>query len=84
MVPARRRCRPARDRAPRAERPGLRVDFVARQALPLGNVEGELQFEVRNIFGQDYRELQEFGDNVISINSYDVGTSVSLGLNVRF
>jgi outer membrane receptor protein involved in Fe transport len=66
------------------ERPGLRVDFVARQAIPLGGVEAELQLEARNLFGQDYREVQEFGDNLVSINSYDVGTSFSLGLNVRF
>ncbi|WP_166037864.1 TonB-dependent receptor [Sphingosinicella sp. YJ22] len=66
------------------ERPGLRVDFVARQAVPLGGVEAELQLEARNLFGQDYREVQEFGDNLVSINSYDVGTSFSLGLNLRF
>ncbi|MFN3725824.1 MAG: TonB-dependent receptor domain-containing protein [Allosphingosinicella sp.] len=66
------------------ERPGLRVDFVARQAIPLGGVEAELQLEARNLFGQDYREVQEFGDNLIAINAYDVGTSFSLGLNVRF
>ncbi len=66
------------------ERPGLRVDFVARQAVPLGGVEAKLQLEARNLFGQDYREVQEFGDNLVSINSYDVGTSFSLGLKVLF
>lgn len=66
------------------ERPGIRFDIVARQALPIGGVEAELQFEARNIFGNDYSEFQRAGENEISINSYDVGTSFSLGATIRF
>ncbi len=44
----------------------------------------ELKFEARNLLGQDYEEFQEFGENRIDINSYDVGRTVSLGLSVKF
>jgi TonB-dependent receptor len=66
------------------ERPGLRIDLVARQAVPLFGGEAELQFEARNIFGTDFREFQESGDNIIFTNLYEVGTSFSLGVNFRF
>jgi len=66
------------------ERPGLRVDFVLRQEVPVFGANAEFKFEARNIFGQDYEEFQQFGDNRIDINTYDVGTSFSLGLTVRF
>ncbi|MGQ0660762.1 TonB-dependent receptor domain-containing protein [Sphingosinicella sp.] len=67
------------------ERPGLRVDFVLRQEVPLfGNTRGELKLEARNIFGQDYEEFQESGANRIDINSYRLGQSFSASFTVRF
>ena len=66
------------------EKPGLRVDFVAREELPLFGTNAELKFEARNLLGQDYEEFQRSGDNRIDINSYDVGRTVSLGLSVKF
>lgn len=67
------------------ERPGVRVDFVLRQEVPLfGNSRGELKLEARNIFGQDYEEFQEAGGNRIDINSYRQGQSFSASFTVRF
>lgn len=66
------------------ESPGLRVDFVARQALTLFDTELEAKFEVRNIFGEDYREFQERAGNTIYYNRYDVGTAVSASVTVNF
>jgi hypothetical protein len=66
------------------EAPGLRVDFVARQALTLFDTELEAKFEVRNIFGEDYREFQERAGNTIYYNRYDVGTAVSASVTVNF
>lgn len=67
------------------ERPGVRVDFVLRQEVPLfGDMRGELKLEARNIFGQDYEEFQESGSNRIDINSYRVGQSFSASFAVRF
>jgi outer membrane receptor protein involved in Fe transport len=66
------------------EDPGLTVDFVARSEFKLGGTPLELSFDVRNIFGRDNFEFQEFNGNRIDINTYDVGTSFSIGLKAEF
>lgn len=66
------------------EKPGLRVDFVLRQEVPVFGTRAELKFEARNIFGTDYEEFQSIDDNRIDINSYRVGRSFSLGVTVNF
>ena len=66
------------------EDPGLTFDVVMRQELKLFSVPLELKAEARNIFGRGNFEFQKVGDNRIEINSYDVGTSFSLGLTAKF
>jgi hypothetical protein len=66
------------------ERPGLRLDFVAREAIRFLGKEAEIKFEARNLLGQDYEEFQRLDDNRIDINSYKVGRTVSVGLNMTF
>jgi TonB-dependent receptor len=66
------------------ESPGLRVDFVAREALNLLNTELEAKLEIRNIFGRDYREFEERGSNIVYYNRYDVGTTFSASLTMSF
>lgn len=66
------------------EDPGLTVDFVARNELTALGIPMELSFELRNIFGRDNFEFQELGANRIEINTYQVGTSFSLGLKAEF
>ena len=66
------------------ERPGFRLDFVARQGLDFLGIDSELKLEVRNITGTRYQEFQELGDNRIFYNRYDVGTSASLGIGFNF
>jgi TonB-dependent receptor len=66
------------------ERPGLRLDFVARQEARIFDTLLEFSFEARNLLGEDYEEFQEVDGNRIEINSYDVGRTFSLGLKVRF
>jgi outer membrane receptor protein involved in Fe transport len=66
------------------EKPGFRLDFVAREEIPLFGTTAELKFEARNILGQDYEEFQKSGDNRIDVNSYDVGRTFSMGLSVKF
>jgi outer membrane receptor protein involved in Fe transport len=66
------------------ESPGLRVDFVAREALNLFNTDLEAKLEIRNIFGRDYREFQERGGNTVYYNKYDVGTTFSASLTMNF
>jgi TonB-dependent receptor len=65
------------------EEPGLRVDFVAREEVDFLGATAEIRFEARNIFGQDYEEFQEFGDNRIFINQYDLGRTFSLGIGFK-
>ncbi len=66
------------------EDPGLTVDFVARSDVGLFGQTFELEFEARNIFGRDNFEFQQLGANRIEINSYEVGTSFSLGISTEF
>ena len=67
------------------EEPGIRLDFVARQGVKIGRTQAELKFEARNLTGTGYRERIRFDDETtVDINRYDVGTSFSIGLGVRF
>jgi outer membrane receptor protein involved in Fe transport len=66
------------------ERPGLRLDFVAREEVPLFGRTAQLKLEARNLLGRDYEEFQRSGGNRIDVNSYSVGRSLSLGLSVEF
>lgn len=66
------------------ERPGFRLDFVARQGVTLFGQELEVKFEARNITGTRYQEVQTSGANRIFYNRYDVGTSFSLGASLKF
>ncbi len=66
------------------EKPGLRLDFVAREAVRFLGQEAEIKLEARNLLGQDYEEFQEFEDNRIDINSYKVGRTLSIGMSITF
>jgi outer membrane receptor protein involved in Fe transport len=66
------------------EDPGLTIDVVARQGIELFALPIELKFEARNIFGRGNFEFQEVGDNRIEINTFEVGTSFSLGVTAKF
>lgn len=66
------------------ERPGIHLDFVARQAVDMFGLNTEVKFEARNITGQRYTESQRVGGNEIFYNRYDVGTSFSIGAAVKF
>ncbi|WP_336987063.1 TonB-dependent receptor domain-containing protein [Altererythrobacter aquiaggeris] len=66
------------------EYPGLKVDFVVRQLATVFGQDFEIKGEVRNIFGRSFQEYQTNGTNRIEINSYDLGTSFSLGVSAEF
>ncbi|HEX8306944.1 MAG TPA: TonB-dependent receptor [Allosphingosinicella sp.] len=66
------------------EKPGLRLDFVAREAIRFLGTEAEIKLEARNLLGQDYEEFQQSGDNRIDINTYKVGRTVSVGMSLKF
>ncbi len=66
------------------ERPGLRLDFVAREGFTLFGHEGELNFEARNLLRTRYKEFQQNGTNTIYYNFYRIGTTFELGINLKF
>ena len=66
------------------ERPGLRLDVVLRQGFDFLGREVEAKFEARNLTGTDYVERQRLNGSELIINSYDIGTSVSLGVTMKF
>ena len=64
------------------ERPGIRLDVVARQGFEVQGANFELKFEARNLTGTEYREFQDFGDdNRVFVNRYRLGRVFSLGLS---
>lgn len=66
------------------ERPGLTVDFVAREGFEFKGGEVEVKVEARNLTGRKYQEFQKSGANRIDVNSYRVGRSFSLSASVKF
>lgn len=67
------------------ERPGLRLDVVARQGIRIGGVDVELKFEARNLTGTRNQEFQLFPNGVRrDINTYRLGRSFSLGASAKF
>ena len=66
------------------EKPGFRLDFVARQGVKIAGLDTEMKLEVRNITGTKYQELQDNGTNRIFYNRYELGTTASFGINVNF
>jgi outer membrane receptor protein involved in Fe transport len=65
------------------EEPGFRLDFVAREQIDFLGAQAEIKFEARNLLGQDYEEFQEFEENRIEVNSYDLGRTFSLGISFK-
>ena len=66
------------------ERPGIRLDFVARQGVKLLGSELELKFEARNLTGTAYQEFQKFPNgNRVDINRYDVGRTISISASLK-
>jgi len=65
------------------ERPGLRLDFVAREGLTFFNTEFEVKFEARNITGQRHQEFQSVGARRIDVNTYDVGTTLAVSISAK-
>ncbi len=66
------------------EKPGIQLDFVAREGFKLGGKEAELKFEVRNLTNTKYQEFQESGENIIFYNRYKQGISASIGVELNF
>jgi outer membrane receptor protein involved in Fe transport len=64
------------------EKPGVRIDFVAREGFSLWGREYEVKFEARNLLGTDFEESQRRGDQVIFNNAYDLGQAFSFSISI--
>ena len=66
------------------EKPGLRLDIVAREGIKIAGQELELKAEARNITGRSHIEYQQSNGNRIDTNSYKEGRSFSLSTSLKF
>ncbi len=66
------------------ERPGITLDFVAREGIKLANRDFEVKFEARNLLRKRYQEFQQFDGNKVFYNRYRLGTTFALGASVKF
>jgi len=66
------------------EKPGFRLDLVMRGEVDFLGTPVELKAEARNITRTKYQEYQQYGDNRVDINRYNVGASFSLGMSAKF
>lgn len=67
------------------EYPGLTIDVVIRQGIPLGgDKQMEVKAEARNITGRGHFEYQQFEDGKVHYNTYDLGRMFSLSASINF
>jgi TonB-dependent receptor len=66
------------------EKPGIRLDFVARQGFKLAGADLELKVEARNLTNTKFEESQTLGASKIFNNGFDIGRSFSIGLTAKF
>ncbi|MDJ0920797.1 MAG: TonB-dependent receptor [Henriciella sp.] len=74
----------ARDLPAIIEEPPATVDFVLNKGLEIRGGEYELSFSAQNIFGEGYDAYQERGSDRITVDSYEQGTILSVGLKKIF
>jgi TonB-dependent receptor len=67
------------------EKPGVRLDVVARQGITVAGKQLELKFEARNLTGTRNQEYQIFdAGKRVDVNSYNLGRVFSLGVSATF
>ena len=66
------------------EKPGFRLDFVAREEADFLGRPIEIKFEARNLTARKHEEFQQFGDNRIDVNTYDLGRVFNLAVSTTF
>jgi|UPI00030180BB outer membrane receptor protein involved in Fe transport len=57
------------------------LDFVYSRTLELGGNDWDFGFSVRNILGEDYEATQSAGGVELPVDTYDIGTSLSLSVS---
>ncbi|WP_339336873.1 TonB-dependent receptor [uncultured Maricaulis sp.] len=57
------------------------LDFVYSRTLDLGGNDWDFGFSIRNILGEDYAAVQSAGGVELPVDTYDIGTSLSLSVS---
>jgi len=65
------------------EKPGVQLDVVLRQEVPLLGNSIELKAEARNLLGTEYLESQKLNGSELLINRYDVGRAFSFSATLK-
>ncbi|MEA1072868.1 TonB-dependent receptor domain-containing protein [Sphingomonas sp. LY160] len=65
------------------EKPGVQLDVVLREAIPIYGKSIEFKLEGRNLLGTDYEEVQTLNDSRLIIQQYDVGRAFSLSATLK-
>ena len=67
------------------EKPGIRLDLVARQGVELRGAKFEVKAEARNLTKTRFTEGQTFENgNKVYINRYNLGQVFTLGISTTF
>lgn len=66
------------------ERPGIRLDLVAREEFEVFGGKWQLKVEARNLTGTPYKEFQQFDDRRVYINRWNLGRTISVGLSTTY
>ncbi|MFC3581024.1 TonB-dependent receptor domain-containing protein [Sphingomonas hylomeconis] len=66
------------------EKPGIKLDIVARQGFKVRGAELELKLEGRNLTGTKFQEFQKFDDGTrVDVNTYRLGRTFTIGLSAK-
>jgi outer membrane receptor protein involved in Fe transport len=67
------------------EKPGVNLDFVARQGFKIAGTDVELKLEARNLLGTRHQEYLVNGTGLrVDSNTYDVGQKYAASLSITF
>jgi hypothetical protein len=66
------------------ERPGIRLDVIAREEVDFLGQKFEVKGEARNLTGTGYREFQSFPNSTLFINRYELGRLFTLSVSTKF
>jgi len=66
------------------ERPPLGLDFTYSRTVAIWDADYEFSFKAENLLNEKYRATQEFGGRVVNVDTYNLGTAISVGVKRRF
>ncbi len=66
------------------QEPGINLDFVYKKDFEARGREFSFDFKAQNLLGEDFDENQSGSGGSVTINQYDIGTTVSVGLSAKF